>query len=367
MISRSKHLISQEKWFPQLRGALISHWISLVAFLILILGGLFMVFIICLRFGWWKIGSCDCLVHWPLRITGLGLSLVLCALTGYVVNKLNPIFSLRKQELRITRSKVVFLITIGLVIVAIVENINFESANAPTKYVVGIGGVLLTWIFQDAIKSVVAFFYLRINGLLKIGDWITVPKHNIDGMVKLITLTTVTIENWDTTTSAFPTYILQTEHFTNYQDMQDGKTHGRRMLKNFIINTGGIHPLTFEEVKTVKDKLSGRPDLQPYVNALEIDEPNIAAYREYIYQMLYNHSKVSHHPRLLVNWQEQVSEGIPLQIYIFITETSRAAFEWQQSVITEQVIEALPWFGLQLYQRVSGTDVNDNMTENKIQ
>lgn len=360
----SKHFISQEKWFPQLWGAVISHWISAIAFLIFILGSLFMFFIISLRLGWWENCHCYRLAHWPLRTIGLSLSIILCVLTGYVVNKLNLIFSLRTQELRITWSKVAFLITVGLVIVAIVENINFESENDPTKYVIGICGVLLTWIFQDVIKSVVAFFYLRINGLLKIGDWIEVPKHNIDGMVKLITLTTVTIENWDTTTSAFPTYILQAEHFVNYQDMQEGKTYGRRMLKNFIINTNGIHPLTSEEVKTVKGKLSGRPDLQPYVNALKIGEPNITAYREYIYQMLHNHPKVSHHPRLLVNWQEQVGEGMPLQIYVFITDTSRAAFEWQQSVITEQVIEALPWFGLQLYQKVSGYDVNKNISKN---
>lgn len=362
MNTLSKRWMSKEKCFPEVCGAVISRKWSIAAFVVVLLGAAFMLCVIGMRC--W----CDCtcsIMHWPLRRIGLGLSVVLCILTGYVVRKLNPIFSLRKQELRITWSKVAFLVSIGLVILAIVENINFKG-EGPTKYIVGIGGVLLTWIFQDAIKSVVAFFYLRINGLLKIGDWIEVPKENIDGMVKLITLTTVTIENWDTTTSAFPTFILQAEHFINYQDMVDGKTHGRRMLKDFVINTNGIHPLTQDEKNTIEEKISACTELRPYINALVSGELNITAFREYVYQMLYNHPNVSHHPRLLVAWQEQVNEGMPLQIYAFITETSRAAFEWEQSLITEQVIEALPWFGLQLYQRVSSSDVSNNniyMTE----
>lgn len=79
------------------------------------------------------------------------------------------------------------------------------------------------WIFQDTIRSVVAFFYLRLNGLLKIDDWIEVKAHGIDGVVRGISLTTVVIENWDNGTSSFPTHILQSENFKNYQKILAGK------------------------------------------------------------------------------------------------------------------------------------------------
>lgn len=79
--------------------------------------------------------------------------------------------------------------------------------------IIGVVGAVLGWIFQDTIKSVAAFFYLRANGLLQIGDLISVPSKDIEGFVRNISLTTVTIENWDTTTSSFPTYILHSEHF----------------------------------------------------------------------------------------------------------------------------------------------------------
>ena len=72
-----------------------------------------------------------------------------------------------------------------------------------------------------------------------------------------------------------------------------------------------------------------------------------------------NHSHVSHEPRLIVRWLEQVPEGMPLQIYAFLTDSSLAPFEWQQSQIIEHIIEALAWFNLKLYQRVSGYDASN--------
>lgn len=355
----SKRWVSSEKGFLQVFGTVFSHVASIAAFILIVLGTLSVLHIVGLRNGWWSFLTC--FETWSLRRIALGISVVLCALTGYVVRKLNPIFSLRTQELRITWAQVIFLVTIGLVIVAIIENIDIK-AEGPTKYVIGILGVVLSWIFQDAIKSVVAFFYLRINGLLKVGDWIEVSKHDINGIVKLITLTTVTIENWDTTTSAFPTYILHAEHFVNKQDMLAGKTHGRRMMKNFIINTKGVHPLTSQEVEKIKMELSGIPALRPYTDALKAGEMNISAFRKYTYQMLYCHHKVSHYPRLIVSWQEQMGEGLPMRIYAFITESSLVAFEWEESRIVEQVVEALPWFGLKLYQKISASDMYDMNT-----
>ena len=104
--------------------------------------------------------------------------------------------------------------------------------------IITVFGAVLGWIFQDTIKSVAAFFYLRANGLLQIGDLIAVPAKGIEGFVRTISLTTVTIENWDTTTSAFPTFILHADHFKNSQRMLEGKTLGRLMKKTFIIDSG---------------------------------------------------------------------------------------------------------------------------------
>lgn len=276
----------------------------------------------------------------------------------FVTKTLNEIFSLRKQETHITWSQIVLLAAFGFWIVVIVCCINLEKDNPADTAIVGVFGAVLGWIFQDTIKSVAAFFYLRANGLLQIGDLITVPSRNIEGFVRTISLTTVTIENWDTTTSAFPTYILHAEHFKNSQRMMEGKTLGRLMQKTFIIDSGWIHPLTTNDVKRLHQHL----DTDRIFKQQEVvsDKLNIEVFRLYIYHWLMNNPHVSQQPRLIVRWLEQTSEGLSLQLFVYLTDTMLDAFEWQQSQIMEHVVKALGWFDLQLYQSPSGYDTSNS-------
>lgn len=276
----------------------------------------------------------------------------------FVTKTLNKIFSLRRQETYITWSQISLLSAFGLWIVVIVSCINFQKDNPTDTVVITVLGAVLGWIFQDTIKSVAAFFYLRANGLLQIGDLITVPAKGIEGFVRTISLTTVTIENWDTTTSAFPTYILHTEHFKNSQRMMEGKTLGRLMKKTFVIDSGWIHPLTDNDVKRLRNEL----DVENFFIEKEVKcgKLNIEVFRLYLYHWLMNNSNVSQQPRLIVRWLEQTSDGLPLQLFVYLTDTMLDAFEWQQSKVMEHVIKAMGWFDLQLYQNPSGYDASNS-------
>ena len=192
------------------------------------------------------------------RLKGMGSSLYkLLCLTIFLLliikicRSLTDYFSLKRNENGITWCQISILIVIFLWGIAflLIFDIHKESSNF---LVLGIVGTLLGWIFQDTIKGVVAFIHLRLNHLLCIDDWIVVPKHNVDGVVKHITLTTVTVYNWDTTTSSIPTSVLHTDHFINYEKMSRGKTYGRQMLKSFIIDTSCFHPLSLEEAESLR-------------------------------------------------------------------------------------------------------------------
>lgn len=307
------------------------------------------------------------------RITTFTLSVTLLWRVSVVVQKLNTIFCLRKQETRITWSQIILLIVIGLFVISLVELLNPQK-DSPEATMLGGAGLVLGWIFKDTIKSVAAFFYLRANGLLKIGDWIEVEPQGIDGIVKSVSLTTVTLENWDTTTSAFPTFILHSQHFKNNQKMMDGKTQGRQMQKTFIFDTGWIQYLKGEELDTLKKRIAKyNPSMTAFYDyyieklreeKVEADKIlNIQIFRHYIYHWLMQHEHISHEPRLIVRWLEQKNEGLPLQIYAFITDSYLAPFEWQQSQIIEHIVESMAWFNLQLYQSASGYDAsNSNIT-----
>lgn len=286
----------------------------------------------------------------------IGLNLVVW-LTIKVCRRLIDVFGLRRKNTAITWSYITILLAIGIWVVSFLLIFNIKD-NGRVAAAVGAISVMASWIFQDKIKGVVAFLHLRMHNLLNIDDWIQVPEKNVDGQVKKITLTSVTICNWDTTTSVIPISILHSDHFINLQNMMEGKTHGRRMYKTFILDTGWFHILSKAETK----KIRCLKNITEYLPETEIKDEmtNAQLYRQYLYHWLMNHPHISQQPRLIVRWLEQQECGMPLQVYAFIIDSNLVAFEWQQSQIIEHIIESLDWFGLRLYQSPSNYDVSNS-------
>jgi len=301
----------------------------------------------------------------------LGLNLIIL-LTIKTCRRLIDVFNLRKEYTSVTWSYITILVGIGLWIIGFVLIFNIKSPRVATA--IGIIGGALGWIFQDKVKGVVTFFHLRLHNLLKVGDWLKIDKLGVDGEVQRMTLTSVTIYNWDTTTSTIPISALQTEHFKNLQNMMEGKTYGRRMFKTFVLDTGWFRTLKEEEIKELQETINNRDKFQDFpdeqkrdwlmmnLSADEIREGvlNAQLFRLYIHHWLMNHKHISQQPRLIVRWMDQKDSGMPLQVYAFIVDSNLAAFEWQQSQIIEHIIKSMDWFGLRLYQSPSAFDVSNS-------
>ena len=350
------HKCMSGKWYLlQIAGAILkSSWCFVITMLMVCVSLVFLGPKIHERVCCHNYASPSAMIY---KVGIIAISCTLFGISTYVITNLNKLYSLRKQESRITISQIILLAIFGICLTSIVFALGIKKDDN-SFIIVSTFGAVLGWIFQDTIKSVAAFFYLRANGLLKIGDWIEVKSHSINGIVRSITLTTVQIENWDTTTSAFPVYILHAEHFKNNQRMLAGKTHGRQMARTFIIDTGWIHPLSDEETNCLRNNLD--TDVCFKLSAIKKGELNIHAFRRYLYHWLMQHTHVCQQPRLFVTWKEQTKEGLPLHIHIFINDTKWEAFEWQQSEITEHVIQSLEMFNLQLYQSPSGYDASNS-------
>ena len=309
---------------------------------------------------------------WVPGFEFLGLNLVVL-LTIKTCRRLIDVFNVRKEYTHVTWSYITILVALGLWIIGFVLIFNIkDSPRIATA--IGVIGTLLSWIFQDKIKGAVAFLHLRSHNLLKVGDWLQVDSLGVDGEVQRMTLTSVTVYNWDTTTSTIPTSALQSNHFKNLQNMMEGKTYGRRMFMTFVLDTGWFRTLTEDEIKELqetindREKLENIPDEQKHdrlfmnLSANEVKDGilNAQLYRLYIYHWLMNNKHISQQPRLIVRWMEQKDSGMPLQIYAFIVDSSLAAFEWQQSQIIEHIIKSMDWFGLRLYQSPSAFDVSNS-------
>ena len=268
-----------------------------------------------------------------------------------ICNNLTEINSLLRKEGRITWCQIWILFAIGIWIVGTIFIIDIQN-NQQFTIPFGIAGSVLAWIFQDKIKGAVAFIHFRKHNLLNIGDWIRVPKDGVDGVVKKVTLTNVTLYNWDTTTSTIPINTLQSDHFMNLQNMSDGKTYGRNMQVTFTIDAEKIRPVTEKEIAAIK---SGEHDIARFLQEEDIQPGvlNAKLYRLYLYHWLLSDSHVSQLPRLFVRWIEHKDTGMALDVYLFLTDSNWSCYEWQKSRIVEHILTSMTWFDLRLYQSPS--------------
>ena len=123
--------------------------------------------------------------------------------------------------------------------------------KSPVMLLTGLGAsaAVLMLIFQNSILGFVAGIQLSINKMLKVGDWISMPKHGVDGVVEEVALTTVKIRGWDNTLQTIPPYLLINEPFDNWQAMFE--TGGRRIKRSLNIDFTSITFATPEFIDTI--------------------------------------------------------------------------------------------------------------------
>ena len=116
----------------------------------------------------------------------------------------------------------------------------YPGCQDPSKLFTGLGAMaaVLMFVFKDPILGFVASIQLAANKMVKPGDWITVPKFNVDGTVVDISLTTVKVQNWDKTITSIPTYSLVSESVTNWIGITE--SGGRRIQRSVFIDMARI-------------------------------------------------------------------------------------------------------------------------------
>ena len=117
----------------------------------------------------------------------------------------------------------------------------------------GLGAVaaVLMLVFQDTILSLVANIQINSNNMLKTGDWIVMPSHDVDGFVIEIALHTVKVQNWDKTIVTVPMRKLIEESFINWRGMFE--SGGRRIKRSINIDQRSIRFLSDAEIKRLEE------------------------------------------------------------------------------------------------------------------
>lgn len=270
------------------------------------------------------------------------------------------------------------VIKIVLWIMAAVVAVGTLLDRSPWLLVSGIGAMsaVLMLIFKDSLLGLVAGVQLTTNNMVRIGDWIDMPKYNADGDVIEITLTTVKVQNWDRTISMIPAYALISDSFRNWRGMQEAG--GRRIKRAVHIDVTSIRFCTeemldaYERIELVQDYVrSLRAEIADYNAKLSIDTSlpvngrrmtNVGTFRAYLNAYLSAHPHIHHCMTTMVRQLEPGKTGLPLEIYAFTNDTAWVAYEGIQSDIFDHVLAAASLFGLRIHQEPSSHDLREALS-----
>ena len=242
------------------------------------------------------------------------------------------------------------LVSIGIGIILIISILMNQNA-ATILAGLGASAAVLMLIFKDSILGLVAGVQLSANDMLRPGDWITMDKYGANGYVIEVSLTTVKVQNFDKTITTIPPYALVSDSFQNWRGMwQSGS---RRIKRSLFFDVNTVRFCTEEETKIyIKKGWLKKEETEngPVVNLL--------VFRNFVMQYLGSHPKINNEFLQMVRQMEPTTEGIPVEIYCFTTTTEWPVHESIQSEVFDYLIASIPQFGLKLFQRPSGMDLN---------
>ncbi len=267
------------------------------------------------------------------------------------------------QLIRIIIYIIVFILIISVVI------------NKSPLYLLSAFGALsaiLLLVFKDTILGLVASVQISSNDMVRIGDWIEMPKFNADGEVTAINLNTVKVENWDKTITTIPTYYFITDSFKNWRGMQ--LSGGRRINRSIFINVRSIKfvensdLVRYKKYQLLSDFIEQRQneiDTYNTENHIDVSQAingrhmtNIGIFRFYIDRYLKNHPYIRQDMTLLIRQLSIDERGIPINIYCFTATTKWANYEDIQADIFDHLLAAARFFDIEIYQQPGGDDLN---------
>ncbi|WP_286230600.1 mechanosensitive ion channel family protein [Neobacillus mesonae] len=267
----------------------------------------------------------------------------------------------------------IIIMTLGFILV--ISNLIGES---PLILLSGIGALSAVFmlVFKDSLLGLVAGIQLTANDMVRVGDWIEMPKFGANGDVIDISLNTVKVQNFDKTITMLPSYALISDSFINWRGMQS--SGGRRIKRSLYIDTSSITFCTeemiekFIKVHYLSDYIIQKEkEITEYnaKNGIDRNNPvngraltNIGVFRAYISNYLKNHEGINQNMTAMVRQLAQSEHGLPLEIYAFTNSVQWAVYETVQSDIFDHLFAVAPEFGLRVFQNPSGADLR-NMVE----
>lgn len=254
----------------------------------------------------------------------------------------------------------------GIIIVSILID------KSPMVLLTGLGAsaAVLMLVFKDSIMGFVSGIQLSANNMLKVGDWIEMPKYGADGTVIEVTLNTVKVRNWDNTITTIPPYALVSDSFQNWRGMQE--SGGRRIKRSIRIDMNSVKFCTpemlakYRKIRLLKDYIEETEKVvEEYNKEHGIDnsvlvngrrQTNLGVFRAYLTNYLRSLPAVNQDLTCMVRQLQPTEQGIPLELYFFSSIKAWIPYEGVQADVFDHVLAIIPEFDLHVFQNPTGED-----------
>ena len=254
----------------------------------------------------------------------------------------------------------------GIIIVSILID------KSPMVLLTGLGAsaAVLMLVFKDSIMGFVSGIQLSAINMLKVGDWIEMPKYGADGTVIEVTLNTVKVRNWDNTITTIPPYALVSDSFQNWRGMQE--SGGRRIKRSIRIDMNSVKFCTpemlakYRKIRLLKDYIEETEKVvEEYNKEHGIDnsvlvngrrQTNLGVFRAYLTNYLRSLPAVNQDLTCMVRQLQPTEQGIPLELYFFSSIKAWIPYEGVQADVFDHVLAIIPEFDLHVFQNPTGED-----------
>ena len=242
----------------------------------------------------------------------------------------------------------------------------------PLSLLAGLGAsaAILMLVFKDSIMGFVSGVQLSANDMLKVGDWIEMPKYGANGTVIEVTLNTVKVRNWDNTITTIPPYLLVSDSFQNWRGMRE--SGGRRVKRSINIDMTSVRFCTpemlakYRKIQLLKDYVEQTEEvIEKYNVENGIDnsilvngrrQTNLGVFRAYLTAYLKSLPDVNQELTCMVRQLQPTDRGIPIELYFFCALKDWVPYEGVQADVFDHVLAIIPEFDLQVFQSPSGRD-----------
>ena len=262
---------------------------------------------------------------------------------------------------------------VSLWLIGIIVIVAELLGKSPYSLLAGLGAsaAVLMLVFKDSIMGFVSGVQLSANDMLKVGDWITMPKYGADGTVIEVTLNTVKVRNWDNTITTIPPYLLVSDSFQNWRGMRE--SGGRRVKRSINIDMTSVRFCTpemlekYRKIQLLKDYIDRTEAVvEAYNEENGIDnevlvngrrQTNLGVFRAYLTAYLKSLPVVNKELNCMVRHLQPTDHGLPVELYFFSTIKEWIPYEGVQADVFDHVLAIIPEFGLRVFQSPSGADL----------